>query len=76
MKLKTYVIKYLSDELREIQTSQRNIELPELNECEKAVIYHYSENGYEQVNELLRESKGQKLSEFRVFFEKCSRKTS
>ncbi len=54
----------LSQEISEIKNSNRNIENFELSVYEKALIYKYSNDGYEIVNENLRKSKGKKLDEF------------
>lgn len=63
-KAELYAKKYLSRDIDCIQNSDRNIELPNLTVYEKAVIYKYTEDGYENVNELLRSSKGMKSNEF------------
>lgn len=66
IKAEQYAEQYLSREIEEIRRSNRDLELPELTVYEKAIIYKYSEDGYEEVNELLRTSKGQTSSEFSV----------
>lgn len=76
MKVKTFVSRYLRNELRVIQTSQRNISLPELDSYEKALIYYYSEEGFEEVNERLRHSNGQDLSEFGSLLNQTIKKLS
>lgn len=57
-KTEHYARKYLSREIKEIERSARGTELGELSLYEKAIIYKYSEDGYESVNEYLRDSKG------------------
>ena len=52
--LEQYIKNNLSRELNEIINSERNNYIDELNEYEKAIIYHYTENGYEPLNEILR----------------------
>jgi hypothetical protein len=76
MRLRTFVSRYLSEELRVIRTSRRNNSLPELNSCEKALIYYYSEDGFEEVNERLRNSNGQDLSEFGNLLKQTLKKLS
>ena len=60
--LEKYVKNNLSQELSEIKNSNRNNYNNELNEFEKAVIYHYTEDGYESLNEALRN--GNQISDF------------
>jgi hypothetical protein len=60
----------LTREISEIQSSKRNLESPELDLYEKALIYKYSEDGYEVVNETLRKSKGKAMTEFGKFLTK------
>lgn len=74
MILKSFVSTHLPDELLIIQTSARNIELPELNRYEKALIYHYSDDGFQHVNERLRDSNGQDLGEFGNLLKKALKK--
>ena len=62
--IEKYAIGKLSKEIAEIEKSKRNTETPELNVYEKALIYKYSENGYQLVNENLRKSKGKKFDVF------------
>ena len=60
-KIEKYARKYLQNEIRQIQNSSRNAELSELDLFEKAVIYKYSNDGYESLNEMSRRSKGKNL---------------
>ncbi|WP_437922395.1 ADP-ribosyltransferase [Sphingobacterium sp. LRF_L2] len=55
--LQKYVSLYLSKELKEVSSSHRNNEHQELDVYEKTIIYKYTEDGYESVNNALR--KGQ-----------------
>ena len=59
-----YAVAKLSQEISEIQSSSRNSEIPNLSLYDKAIIYKYSNDGYEVVNEILRKSKGKKIYEF------------
>jgi hypothetical protein len=63
-KLKSYVKTNLSAELREIENSDRKDSLKQLNNFEKALVYKYSDNGYEDLNSDLRINKGKNTSEF------------
>ena len=63
--LKEYVNKYLARELKEIQTSYRATEITELDVYEKAIIYKYTEDGYEVLNFLLRS--GDKINKFGTY---------
>ena len=62
--LEEYSKKNLKSEISEIQTSHRNSELNQLTVYEKAVIYKYSNDGFESINEILRKSKGKKVNDF------------
>lgn len=70
-KAERYAKDYLQQEIREIEISERNNELPQLSLYEKAVIYKYSEDGYEGVNELLRTYKGSKSTNFGIAVDYC-----
>ena len=59
MTVEEYANKYLENELKIIEGSNRKIVLPELTIFEKAIIYKYSEDGYQDLNEKLRISNGQ-----------------
>ncbi len=74
MTSKSFVLKYLSEELRIIQTSERKSVLPELNQYEKTLIFHYSDSGFEQVNERLRDSEGKELNEFGILLKQTLKK--
>lgn len=51
-------------EIAEILSGNRNKELPELSIFGKALVFKYSVDGYDTLNENLRKSKGKNLSEF------------
>lgn len=59
-----YAKKYLESEITEIRRSGRNSEIPELTIYEKAVIFKYSNDGYQDLNEKLRIHKGENTTEF------------
>ena len=59
-----YSKRFLQNEIRQILGSQRNNEFPELNLYQKAIIYKYSNDGYETLNEYLRAVKDKKNTEF------------
>ena len=60
--LRKYVKSNLVRELDEIKKSNRFNNINELDEFEKAIIYHYTDSGYEVLNQTLRE--GGNLTEF------------
>lgn len=62
--LEEYALKNLEGEISEIKVSNRNSELNQLNIYEKAIIYKYSRDGFDELNEILRKSKGEKINEF------------
>lgn len=64
IELEEYSKTNLKYEISEIQVSNRNSELNQLNIYEKAIIYKYSSDGFEEVNEILRKSKGKNINEF------------
>lgn len=53
--LQEYVEKSLISELRIIRNSERANKCVELTEFDKAIIYHYSDHSYKQINKSLRE---------------------
>lgn len=63
-KAERYSKKYLSNEILEIQRSERRLSADELTVYEKAIIYKYSNDGYEGLNENLRSTNGRNDSEF------------
>ncbi|MFS4473955.1 ADP-ribosyltransferase [Chryseobacterium sp. T20] len=60
-----YVSESLSAELREISTSKRAGYENGLTIHEKAIIYHYTDSGYDSLNERLRN--GQDINDFGLF---------
>ena len=64
--LEEYVQATLKDELALVQKNFKNT-FPKLTDLEKAIIYWYSENGYESINNVLRNSKGQKQTRLGEF---------
>lgn len=63
-KAEKYARDYLSKEILDIQRSKRIEKVPELTIYEKAIIYKYSNDGYESLNESLRISNGQNKNDF------------
>ena len=59
--LKKYVQDRLKDELKVIRQGYASV-LPELSVEEKTLIYWYTDSGSMGLNELLKESKGKKIS--------------
>ncbi len=75
-KFESYAKKHLSREVLEIEKSKRHKEHHELTVYEKAIIYKYSEDGYEYVNKNLRKSKGIQSVEFGELLDECLKKIS
>lgn len=63
-KAEKYAKAHLSKELADVERSERNAQTPELTLYEKAVIYKYSNDGYEALNESLKHGKGHNKNEF------------
>lgn len=63
-KAERYSKKYLVDEILEIQRSERIASADVLTVYEKALIYKYSNDGYEDLNEKLRSTNGKNDSDF------------
>lgn len=74
MSIKKYVENNFKKELREVSNSFRAKELTILNDYEKTIIYKYSEEYYEFVNEKLRVSKGKTIDDFSSFLIKSLKK--
>lgn len=74
MKLKEFVENNFGKEFKEVSTSFRNNELLVLNNFEKTIIYKYSEDFYENINEKLRISKGKNIDDFSNFLIKSLNK--
>ena len=71
MTAEEYTITYLENELKIIENSDRNMVLPELTIFEKAIVYKYSEDGYQDLNERLRISKGADIPTFGKLLSEC-----
>lgn len=64
MNLEEYVNEYLEKEITIVE--RFNHAYPFLSLYEKAIIYKYTEDGYENLNELLRNSNGVNINEFGI----------
>jgi hypothetical protein len=73
-KLAKYVNSYLQKELAELKISPIANAASTLTLEERTLIYKYSEDGYEDVNRLLRNSKGKDKTEFAVFLDSALKK--
>jgi hypothetical protein len=72
MTLEEYATEYLYREIKLIEFSEERMNaLPELTVYEKAIIFKYSEDGYEDLNEKLRLSKGKDISDFGILLDEC-----
>ena len=71
MTAEEYANKYLENELKIIENSERKIVLPELTIFEKAIIYKYSDDGYEDLNENLRINNGANMPIFGKLLSEC-----
>ena len=58
----TYVTKHLAAEITEIKSSIKASVHPELSIYDKALIYKYSFDGYQELNEKLRKTNGKNTS--------------
>ena len=58
MTVEEYATTYLENEIRIIENSYGKNVLTQLNVFEKAIIYKYTEDGFDDLNESLRISKG------------------
>jgi len=65
--IEKYSNENLTPEMLEIKNSNRNNHFPDLTLHEKAIIYKYTNDGFEQINELLRNSNGKKINNFGHF---------
>ena len=74
MTIEEYAKEYLFREIKEIENSNRLNVLTELSVYEKAIILKYSIDGYEDLNENLRLSGGEKISLFGTFLDECLEK--
>ncbi len=71
MTTKKYAKEYLYREIREIENNIDLNAIPDLTVYEKAIIFKYSEDGYEDLNEKLRLSKGRDISDFGILLNEC-----
>lgn len=71
MTAEEYAKTYLENEIKIIENSHRNDILPELTVFEKAIVYKYTEDGYESLNETLRKKRFLEVSEFGRLFAEC-----
>ena len=66
-----YSKKHLAREVSEIERSGRIGEYPNLSVYEKALIFKYSYDGYEELNEHLRVQEGNNTTEFGILLDHC-----
>ncbi len=76
MTIEEYAKEYLFREIKDIETSYRLNVLTELTVYEKAIIFKYSEDGYEDLNEKLRLSNGNNISDYGIFLDESLSKLS
>jgi ADP-ribosyltransferase exoenzyme len=69
-----YANRYLENEIKIIENTDINNILPELTTHEKAIIYKYSEDGYQDLNEKLRISNGVNIPIFGKLLSECLEK--
>ena len=69
--IEKYVLTNLASELNEIRNTFRNTELTMLSDYEKAIIYKYTDDGYESINEILRASSGKVNNKFGTLLNKA-----
>lgn len=69
-----YSNEHLTAEMLEIKNSNRDSDYPELTLHEKAVIYKYTNDGFEEVNEILRKSEGKMINDFGKFLNRSLKK--
>ena len=74
MTVEEYATTYLKNEIRIIENSHRKDVLTELTVFEKAIIYKYTEDGYDDLNEKLRASKGKNITPFGTLLIECLNK--
>ena len=65
----------LKDEIKIIRQNYLNV-LTELTVEEKAVLYWFTENGYEGLNQILRHNKGEKTPPFSILLDIALKKLS
>lgn len=75
MTTEEYAKEYLFREIQLIESSEERLNaLPELTVYEKAIIFKYSDDGYEALNEKLRISEGKDISTFGKPLDECLNK--
>jgi|SRR6185312_340271 len=62
--IETYAKTNLAAEILVIESTHRKNEYPKLTTYHKAIIYKYSDDGFKDINEELRKSKGKTFSHF------------
>jgi len=72
--IEKYSTKYLTAEILEVTNSNRINYFPELTLYEKSIIYKYTNDGFEGINELLRSSKGKIFDDFGTFLNRSLNK--
>ncbi|WP_264524943.1 ADP-ribosyltransferase [Flavobacterium sp. N502536] len=65
----TYVTTYLSEEHEVIQNTERATELSEINTFEKTIVYKYTKDAFQELNQDLLKNGGQNDSPFGTFLE-------
>ncbi|PJJ60096.1 ADP-ribosyltransferase family protein [Hymenobacter chitinivorans] len=63
-KLLAYIKRNLPDAFRAVQTGRRAEALPQLSAADKAVIYCYTDDGYDALNQALYTNGGRNTSLF------------
>ncbi|MDZ7934078.1 MAG: ADP-ribosyltransferase [Emticicia sp.] len=71
MTVEEYAKTYLENDIRTIENSYRKDVLTELTIFEKAIIYKYTEDGFDDLNEKLRISKGENITLFGTLLSGC-----
>ncbi|MBS1532784.1 MAG: hypothetical protein JSU01_20950 [Bacteroidetes bacterium] len=73
-KIEKYAKEFLANEIQTIEQSGRINELADLTVFEKAFILKYSNDGFESLNEQLRNSEGENIPQFGKLLESCLNK--
>jgi hypothetical protein len=76
MTTEKYANEYLYREIREIENNIGLNAIPDLTVYEKAIIFKYSDDGYEDLNERLRLSERKDISDFGILLDECLSKLS
>lgn len=71
MTIEEYATTYLKKEISIIENSHRKDVLTELTVFDKAIIYKYTEDGFDDLNEKLRTSKGKNIIPFGILLAEC-----